>query len=130
MKKRNNNPSHSISALREQLRRQSVELAEQITRSVSRLTSADALPCEEYSEEIRYEHSLAQRLFYVQRCRGALERCIACGAAKLRYSWSDGTVTETAFYKVDPKRVRVDGLLTKAKKERASFRRTLFFRFG
>ena len=127
MKKRKiNESSRSIFALREQLRLQSMELAEQISRSVSRLTSCDALPCEEYGEEIQYEHALAQKLFYTQRCRGALERCIASGAAKLRYRWPDGTATVTTFYKADPKRVKVEGLLLgekalepRVKKERA-----------
>jgi len=106
-----NQTSRAISVLREELRQQSMALAEQLSRSVSRLTSVDMLPCEEYGEEVCQEQVLAEKLFYMQRCRGALERCIARGSGKLRFHWSSGAVTETVFFKTEPSRVRVEGLL-------------------
>jgi len=99
-----------IPALREHLRGQSVDLATRLSRSVGRLTSCDALPCLEYGEEVKTEYALAQTLLYLQNSRNALERCIACGSAALRYRWTDGTVTVTRFKKVGPNRVRVQGL--------------------
>lgn len=120
MKKKNNNtPSRAIITLREELRCEALALSGQLSRSVARLTSSDAQPCEEYGEEIRWEYAVAEKLFYVQRCREMLERCIAAGNARLRFRWADGSVTETTFCKVGTKRVRVEGLLN-TKKERAS----------
>ena len=99
-----------ISHLREDLRQQANAVATRLSRSVGRLTSCDALPCLEYGEEVAAEQTLAQKLFYLQHCRNALERCIAGGSATLRYRWEDGSTTQTRFRKVGPGRVRVWGL--------------------
>ena len=82
-----------------------------LARSVGRLTSCDVQPCLEYRDEIASEHAVIDRLLYVQECRNSLERCIGSGAARLRYRWRDGRVTETRFRRVSPGRVRVSGLL-------------------
>ncbi len=113
MKQTNNqNREYPISLLREELRQQANTLAARLSRSVGRLTSCDLLPCLEYGEEVAAEQSLAQKLFYLQNCRNALERCIASGGATLRYRWADGTVTRTRFRKIGPGRVRTTGLLS------------------
>lgn len=100
-----------ISVLREELRQRSMDHAARLSRSVSRLTSCDLQPCLEYGEEIAWEMALTEKLFYAQQCRNALERCISCGGAMLRYRWTNGTVTFTRFRKVGPGRVKVTGLL-------------------
>jgi len=99
-----------ISALREDLRQLASGYAARLSRSVSRLTSCDPLPCLEYGEEVKMEKGLAEKLFYAQHCRDALERCIVSGSVTLRYRWADGTVTLTRFRKVGPSRVKVVGL--------------------
>ena len=99
-----------ISILREELRQRAVDHAARLNRSVARLTSCDPQPCLEYGEEVSYEQALAEQLFYAQQCRTALERCIGCGGAVLRYRWADGTVTHTRFRKIGPGRVKVTGL--------------------
>ncbi len=101
----------AISFLREALRAGAKEQALRLSRSVGRLTSCDWEPCLEYGEEVQAEHVLAQRLFYLQHCRDALERCIDTGGAVLRYHWQDGTVTVTRLRKVGPNRVKVWNLL-------------------
>lgn len=112
---RNNKSEYfAMDGLREELRQQAVSLAEKLSRSVGRLTSCDRLPCLEYGEEVTYEYKLAEQLFYVQQCRNALERCIGCGGAKLRYRWAGGSVTQTTFRTVGPARVKVTGLVRKA----------------
>lgn len=100
-----------ISLLREELRQRSVDHATRLSRSVARLTSCDSQPCLEYAEEIGTEQALAEKLFYVQQCRNALERCIGVGGAVLRYRWAGGAVTSTRFRKIGPNRVKVMGLL-------------------
>lgn len=113
MKQTNNqNREYPISLLREDLRQQANAVAARLSRSVGRLTSCDPLPCLEYGEEVAAEQALAQKLFYLQNCRNALERCIAAGGASLRYHWADGTVTRTRFRKIGPGRVRAYGLLS------------------
>lgn len=99
-----------ISVLRENLRQRASGLAARLNRSVARLTSCDMLPCLEYGDEVKLEHELAEKLFYAQHCRDALERCISSGGAVLRYRWANGTVTHTRFRKVGPSRVKVTGL--------------------
>lgn len=102
---------YPIHVIREQLRQCSVREAAELSRSVGRLTSYDALPCVEYRQEVDGQHAAAERLIYIQHCRGALERCIASGASSLRFRWRDGRVTCTRFRKTSPARVRVIGLL-------------------
>ncbi len=99
-----------ISALREELRLSAGERASRLSRSVSRLTSCDMLPCVEYGDEVKTEYILAQELFYLQHCRTALEKTIDAGAARLRYRWPDGSVTVTRFRKIGPNRVKVAGI--------------------
>lgn len=111
---KNNTNEYPISVLREQLRQQAVTLSGKLSRSVARLTSCDLLPCLEYGEEVAKEQDWAQQLFYIQSCRNALERCIACKSATVRYRGNDGTVTRTTFRKVGPARVRVSGLAEKS----------------
>lgn len=108
--KTNKSEYFPISVLREDLRRQACACSEKLSRSVGRLSSCDSLPCLEYGEEVRVEQQLAERLFYLQNCRNALERCIHAGGARLRYRWADGTVTQTRLRKVSPSRVKVTGL--------------------
>lgn len=98
------------SELREHLRQRACGLTARLSRSVSRLTSCDPLPCVEYDEEVRFQQALAQELFYLQHCRTALERCIAGSGANLRYRWASGRVTVTRFRKVGPSRIKVTGL--------------------
>ena len=99
-----------ISQLREQLRQRGNDLAYRLSRSVARLTSCDALPCEEYGEEVQYQQTLVQELLYIQHCRTALERCIAGHGVNMRYRWSADDRTVTRFRKVGPGRVKVTGL--------------------
>lgn len=108
--KKLNNQEYPIMTLREELRSLANEKAHRLSRSVARLTSCDRLPCPEYGEEVRFEQALADELFYLQRCRAALENCIHTGNAVLRYPRPDGSVTVTGFRMVGPSRVRVSGL--------------------
>ena len=96
--------------LREQLRQRAVEASRQLSRSVGRLTSCDALPCVEYQGEVAREYAVVDQLLYVQNCRSALERCIAGTGARLRYQWRDGRVTVTRFRKVRQGCVQAYGL--------------------
>ena len=99
-----------IPALREELRLQASDTATRLSRSVARLTSCELLPCLEYGEEVAYQQALAQKLFYLQHCRNALERSIAAKSATLRYRWPDGSSSRTTFRKAGPNRVKVTGL--------------------
>lgn len=96
--------------LREQLRQRAVEASRQLSRSVGRLTSCDALPCLEYQGEVVQEYAVVDQLLYVQNCRSALEQCIAGKPARLRYQWRDGRVTVTRFRKVRQGCVQAYGL--------------------
>lgn len=109
--KNNKSEYFPISVLREDLRQRANDHALRLSRSVGRLTSCDSLPCLEYGDEVATEHALAEKLFYVQHCREALERCIGVGGATLCYRWADGVVTYTRFRKVGPGRVKVTGLM-------------------
>lgn len=111
--KNNRSESYPIPALREKLRLDAAELGSRLARSVARLTSCDNLPCLEYGDEVRAERDLAERMFYLQHCRDALERTIAGSCSTVRYRWSDGTVTRTSFRNVGPNRVKVTGLRSK-----------------
>lgn len=114
MASKQNAREYPIHVIREDLRQSSLRQAALLSRSVGRLTSCDARPCLEYRAEIEAEHAVIDRLLYVQQCRGALERCIAVGAVRLRYRWQDGRVTDTRFRRVSPGRIRVSGLLAEA----------------
>lgn len=107
-----NSNAFPIPTLREDLRLRSCALAARLSRSVARLTSCDSQPCLEYGDEVRTEQELATRLFYLQHCRDALEKCIGGSRVTVRYRWSDGTVTRTAFRKDGPNRVKVTGFRT------------------
>lgn len=102
---------YPIKVIRENLRQCSIRQAALLARSVGRLTSCDAQPCLEYRAEIANERAVIDRLLYLQECRNSLERCIGSGAARLRYRWWDGRVTETWFRRAAPGRIRVSGLL-------------------
>ena len=112
MATKQNAKEYPIHIIREDLRRRSTQQAAQLARSVGRLTSYDARPCTEYRQEVMDEYAVADELFYLQQCRSSLERCIASGAARLRYHWRDGRVTETRFRRTAPGRIRVSGLLS------------------
>lgn len=112
MVSKQNANEYPIQVIREHLRQCSARQAADLSRSVSRLTSYDALPCTEYRQEVAGQYAAAERLLYLQQCRSSLERCIASGASRLRYHWRDGRVTDTRFRKTSPARVRVSGLLT------------------
>ena len=111
MASKNNVQEYPIHALREDLRQRSTRQAGLLSRSVGRLTSCDALPCLEYQQEVAAEYAVVDRLLYIQQCRCSLERSIGSGAARLRYRWRDGRITETRFRKTSAGRVRVSGLL-------------------
>ena len=112
MKKTRKYEEFPISGLRESLRLEAQATAQRLHRSVGRVTCCDLLPCTEYAEEVGFQHDLAERLFYLQHCRNALEQCLHSGATAQRYHWRDGTVTVTRFRRVGPGRVRVSGLKT------------------
>ena len=111
MKNKNNAQEYPIHVLRERLRQCAVDHALTLSRSVSRLTSCDALPCLEYREEVAAEYEVIDRLLYAQQCRSSLERCIGSGSALLRYRWRDGRTTETRFRRTAPGKIKVSGLL-------------------
>ena len=111
MATKQNMREYPVQVIRENLRQHSARQAALLTRSVGRLTSCDAQPCLEYRAEITAERAVIDRLLYVQECRNALERCICSGAARLRYHWRDGRVTDTCFRRTAPGRIRVSGLL-------------------
>ncbi len=96
--------------LRERLRQSANLQAQQLSRSVGRLTSCDAMPCPEYGEEVAKEREVIGQLLYLQHCRTALERCLDCGSSRLRYRWEDGRVTVTSFRRLRQGRVQVRGL--------------------
>ena len=108
--KLNNAQYYPVPALREELRLQANQVTTRLSRSVARLTSCENQPCLEYGEEVQFQQELAQRLFYLQHCRNALERSLAGKGATLRYRWPDGTVSRTTFRKAGPNRVKVTGL--------------------
>ena len=109
-KKVNTTRTYLAVYLREDLRQQANALTTRLSRSVARLTSCDPQPCMEYEEEVQFQQDIAQRLFYLQHCRNALERCIGSGAATLRYRWPDGTVSRTTFRKVGQNQVKTVSL--------------------
>ena len=96
-----------IQAARENLRRKALSCTEALSRSVSRLTSADAQPCLEYRDEVQAEQVQAERLLYLQHCRAALERCIARGSARLSYRQADGTILTVRFRRLPQGRVKI-----------------------
>lgn len=98
-----------VMTLRESLRLEAAETAGKLNRSVGRLTSCELQACPEYDEEVIYQRQLAQRLFYLQNCRSALEHCLETGATAVRYRWPDGKVTVTRFRLVTPSRAKVTG---------------------
>lgn len=106
------NQEYPLFVLREELRTQANEVTVRLQRSVGRLTSCDRLPCLEYGEEIEYQRQLAERLFYLQHCRDALEQCIHRKKVVQRYRWRDGSVSVTRFQRIGPARVRVSGFLS------------------
>ena len=99
-----------IPELREALRKQAMTLDNQLSRSISRRTTCDDVPCVEYDAEVRAQYELAERLLCIQRCRYALELCMDRGGAVLRFRWADGSVMMTRFKKVGVNRVKVTGL--------------------
>ncbi len=101
---------YPIPELREQLRQQALMLDRRLNRSVARRTTCDDIPCVEYNDEVRAQYQLAEMLLCIQRCRYALELCMAQGGAVYRCRWADGTVTVTRFKKVGINRVKVTGL--------------------
>ena len=106
----NNKNSYPIPALREDLRLRASGLAVKLSRSVGRLTSCENAPCLEYGDEVRYEEDLIRQILYLQRCRQALERCIAGHRVTVRYRRTDGPQGRTTFRKEGVNRVRVTGL--------------------
>lgn len=110
MTNKKNTKEYPIHVIREDLRQSSARQAALLARSVGRLTSYDIRPCTEYHQEVIAQYAVIDELLYLQQCRSALERCIASGAARLRYRWRDGQVTETCFRRTSPARVRVSGL--------------------
>lgn len=114
MASKKNTKEYPIQVLREELRQRSNKQAALLTRSVGRRTSYDVQPCLEYRQEAAAEYAVIDRLLYAQQCRSSLERCIASGAARLRYSWRDGQTTDTRFFRTAPGRIKVVGLLAES----------------
>lgn len=110
MVSKQNSREYPIHVIREDLRQCSARQAALLSRSVGRLTSYDAQPCTEYRQEVTAQYAVVDRLLYLQQCRSTLEQCIASGAARLRYRWRDGHVTDTRFRRVSAGRVRISGL--------------------
>lgn len=106
MNDRSNYADYPIHVLRENLRQASLKKAAKLSRSVGLLTSYDAQPCTEYGQEVDTQYAVAGDLLCVQRCRAALERCIASGYARTSYKRPDGTSAEARFRKTSPGRVR------------------------
>lgn len=111
MATKTNTKEYPIHVIREDLRQSSARQAALLSRSVGRLTSYDAQHCTEYGQEVKAQYAVIDELLYIQQCRSSLERCIASGAARLRYRWRDGRVTDTRFRKTSSARVKVSGLL-------------------
>ena len=109
MKKTRKYEEFPFSGLRDSLRLEAQATAQRLHRSVGRVTCCDLLPCTEYAEEVGFQHDLAERLFYLQHCRNALERSIAAKSATLRYRWPDGSSSRTTFRRAGPTRVKVTG---------------------
>lgn len=82
---------YPIPELRETLRQQALMLDQRLNRSVARRTTCDDIPCVEYNQEVRAQYRLAEMLLCIQRCRYALELCMAQGGAVYRCRWADGT---------------------------------------
>lgn len=95
--KKLNNAQGSITAMRQQLQRQSVETAQQLSRSVARAASVDYLPCLEYGEEVERQRQMAEELLFLQHCRAALERAIPRGCSRMVWHWREGSSTEVRF---------------------------------
>lgn len=114
MASKQNMKEYPIHIIREYLRQCAVQEAAVLSRSVSRLTSYDAMPCMEYSQEVACQYAVTEKLLYIQQCRSSLERCIASGASHLRYHWRDGQVTDTRFRKTESAKIKVSGLLIEA----------------
>ena len=110
MKTKNNTQEYLIHTLRERLRQCAVGHALTLSRSVSRLTSCDAVPCLEYREEVQAEYGVIDRLLYAQQCRAALERCLENKSATLHYRWQDGTVKTVSFQRLSLSRVSIQEL--------------------
>ena len=112
MKRMNNKETKLLyfSTLRELLRKSAVELTDQLSRSVARITSCEDDAYTEYTEEVRKQHALAEKLLYLQQCRDALEQCIENGSCRLRYTWSNGKVTVTRFKRVGANFVTTEGM--------------------
>ena len=110
--KNNNMNAYPIPVLREDLRLKASAVATRLGRSVARLTSCENAPCLEYGDEVRYEEDLIRQILYLQRCRQALERCIAGHRVTVRYRRTDGSQGRTTFRKEGPNRVKVQGLVT------------------
>ncbi len=107
--KKQNQAEYPIPVLKQLLHSCSKAHANTLTRSVSRLTSCDEVPCMEYGEEVTRQQDIARRLLFVQHCRNALERVVVLGEVTLNYCWQQGISTTTVFKKVGPNRVRVSG---------------------
>ena len=107
--KKQNQAEYPIPVLKQMLHECSKTRANALTRSVSRLTSVDEVPCMEYGDEVARQQELARQLLFVQHCRNALERVVVLGEVTLNYCWQQGTSTATVFKKVGPNRVRVSG---------------------
>ena len=99
-----------VTTLRERLRHLANEQAAKLCRAVDRKTSVDEQPCVEYAEEVSNQYGIAERLFYYERCRAALERCLATGRATTTYKWNDGRETRTTFVRSSPGHVEAIGL--------------------
>lgn len=86
-----------VHELRELLRQTSVTLSDELSRSVARQTSCDILPCTEYTEEVKKQYILTEKLFYVQYCRSSLEQCIKDGKSTLTYRRKNRSPITTTF---------------------------------
>lgn len=98
-----------VYTIREKLRQASVDASNKLNKSVSRLTSYDNLPCDEYYLEVQNQKKLVNKILYLQNCRAAVERCISTGAAVVKFKIA-GDISITRFYLTKDHKIKAIGL--------------------
>lgn len=89
-----------VQTIRDLLREEAVKQTELLRRSVGRLTSYDAVPCVEYSDEVESQRDTLDRILYLQECRAALEKSLDSGYGRVRH-WYHDQCTYTWFKRVE-----------------------------
>ncbi len=96
--------------LREKLREASVEAAEKLSRSVTRVSSYEPGPCVEYGELVKSQCGLMNRVLSLQKCRSVLESSMAGKSVRLVFQVPGGRVIRTKFVPVSSGKTKVFGL--------------------